>query len=230
MLAGQACLRAGVACAPQGGNDRQAGLVADAKSDFFGLIEVAMNEPASMQRDRHQGPIFRKGDCKPRVAMKCLRRKLAKLMSQVQRALVFELMDEIERARVLEHCRPRKFEREGNSAAIRALEGMVDDPLIGHAAGLAKWFDDAREIAGAGFAQRMMAVQPRTTQSAIGRIKQIDHARAESAARMAEPIADRADVHRHVHQDGTEMCSLQADARPICFPLLKRVLLLILNA
>jgi hypothetical protein len=35
---------------------------------------------------------------------------------------------------------------------------MIDDPLIRHAAGLAKWFDDAREITGAGLAQRMMAL------------------------------------------------------------------------
>ncbi len=138
-------------------------------------------------------------------------------------------MDEIERARVLEHGRPRKFEREGKPAAVRAIEGVIDDPLIGHAAGLAKWLNDAREIAGAGLAQRMMAAQPHATQSAIGRVKQIDHARAESAARMAEVIADRAEIHRHVDQDGTEMSALQAGARPICFPLLKRDLLPILN-
>ena len=139
-------------------------------------------------------------------------------------------MDEIERARVLEHGRPRKFEREGKPAAVRALEGMINDPLKRHAAGLAKWLDDAREIAGAGFAQRMMAVQPRTAQSTIGRIKQIDHARAESAAHMAETIADRAEIHRHVDQDVTEMCALQADARPICFPLLRSGPRLILDA
>ena len=139
-------------------------------------------------------------------------------------------MDEIERARVLEHGRPRKFEREGKPAAVRALEGMIDDPHIRHAAGLAKWFDDAREVTGAGLAQRMMALQPRTAQSAIGRIKQIDHARAESAARMAEPIADRVEIHRHVNQDGTEMCAMQADARPICFPLLRSGPRLILAA
>ena len=144
--------------------------------------------------------------------------------------MVFELMDEIERARVLVHGWPRKFEREGKPAAVRALEGMIDDPLIRHAAGLAKWFDDAREVTGAWFAQRMMALQPRTAQSAIGRIKQIDHARAEPPARMAETIPDRADFHRHVDQDGTEMCALQADARPICFPLLRSGLRLILDA
>ena len=107
---------------------------------------------------------------------------------------------------------------------------MIDDPLIGHAAGLAKWLNDAREIAGAGLAQRMMAVQPHATQSAIGRVKQIDHARAESAARMAETIADRVEIHLHVDQDGTEMCAMQADARPICFPLLRSGPRLILGA
>lgn len=107
---------------------------------------------------------------------------------------------------------------------------MIDDPLISHAAGLAKWFNDAREIAGAGLAQRMMAVQPRAAQSAIGRIKQIDHTRAEAAAYMAETIGECVKVHLHVDQDGTEMSALQADARPICFPLLKRDLLPILNA
>jgi hypothetical protein len=35
---------------------------------------------------------------------------------------------------------------------------MIDDPLKCHAAGLAKWFNDAREITGAGLAQRMMAL------------------------------------------------------------------------
>ena len=139
-------------------------------------------------------------------------------------------MDEIERARVLVHRRPSKFESEGKPTAVRALEGMIDDPLKCHAAGLAKWFDDAREIADAGLAQRMMAVQPHATQRAIGRIKQIDHARAEPAARMAETIGEGVKVHLHVDQDGTEMSALQAGARPICFPLLKRALLLILNA
>ena len=79
-------------------------------------------------------------------------------MRQVQRALVFELMDEIERACVLEHGRPRKFEGKRKPTAVRALEGMIDDPLKCHAAGLAKWLDDAREIIGAGLAQRMMAL------------------------------------------------------------------------
>jgi hypothetical protein len=38
---------------------------------------------------------------------------------------------------------------------------------------------------------------------------------------MAETIADRVEIHLHVDQDGTEMCAMQADARPICFPLLR---------
>ena len=117
--------------------------------------------------------------------------------------MVFELMDEIERARVLVHRRPSKFEREGKPTAVRALEGMIDDPLIGHAAGLAKWFNDAREVAGAGLAQRMMAAQPHATQSAIGWIKQIDHRRTEPAARLAETIGVGVKVHLHVDQDGT---------------------------
>jgi hypothetical protein len=47
---------------------------------------------------------------------------------------------------------------------------------------------------------------------------------------MAEPIPDRAEIHRHVDQDGTEMCAMQAGTSLNCFPLLMSVLRLILGA
>jgi sugar lactone lactonase YvrE len=86
---------------------------------------------------------------------------------------------------------------------------------------LTKWRNDAREVSRACLAQCATTLQQGPAEGAIGRIKQIDQARTEATANMAEADADRAEIYLHVDQDATEMDAMQAGASPVCFPLLQ---------
>jgi hypothetical protein len=117
------------------------------------LVEVAVLQTLTVQRNRNERPTLCEGWCKARVG-ECLVREPTELAGEGDFPPIFQAVNQIERARVTHHRRSSEFKREAELVAVRAGEGSIDLSWKGFAAILTKRLGELRKVIVAAVAQR----------------------------------------------------------------------------
>lgn len=139
LLAAEAGLGMGFAGAVEGVEDWQLGVLGDDAAEFFGLIEVAVLEASAMEWHGDERPVVSESVVESWV-IEGGAGEVAEIAGEVDFALVFEAMDEVEGAVVTGERGAGQGEGECEVVAIWAVEGVVDLAGKHFTAGLAEWF------------------------------------------------------------------------------------------
>ena len=139
LFAGQSRLCAGLADARECVDHRQAGEFGQGDADFLGLVEVAVAEALAVDGHRNERPSTGDG-CGKAWIRKGLGGQAGEFACQVDLALVFQPVDQVERALVPNQRGSGEVERELETVAVRAGEIAVDGTIEHLAAGLAERF------------------------------------------------------------------------------------------
>ena len=138
--------------------------------------------PPVVEWHGHERPALRQRGGEPGILGEGAGGETGELFREVDAAGVLQPVDHVQEVRMQRERGPGEVEGKGLPAAIRALEGGADFPLMLLAAGGAEGLLEGGKIFGAGFAERAACVQGGPAAVALTGINEVADLLPEAAA------------------------------------------------
>lgn len=126
-------------------DDGESGESRNFSGDFFRLVEMAVLESATMEWHGDECPLFGEGGSQPRIK-KSLRSQPPEIFGKMDFTVVFQAVNQLQRAVVANHRRSRKLEEKLQVTAVWTRELTFDFALKHLATGFAKWLGETWQI------------------------------------------------------------------------------------